>query len=73
MTNNQLNHPPTQSAQGKGNITQVGRDYTRTTSININIWISILLVIALGSYVTLGTDLLDNFSSPVNPEILERE
>ena len=41
------------------NTTQIGGNYVSKTNISLSIWISILLVIALGSYVTLGTDSLD--------------
>lgn len=50
-----------QSSVSGRNTTQVGGNYTSNTNINLSIWVSLLLVIALGSYVTLGTDLLNNF------------
>jgi hypothetical protein len=37
---------------GRGNVNQTGRDSTQTT--NVNIWISVLLVLALGGLTYLG-------------------
>ncbi|MDB9524933.1 hypothetical protein PN498_02950 [Oscillatoria sp. CS-180] len=46
----------TQKAKAGRNNIQVGRDYTRSTTLNLSVWVSILVVVALGSYVAIGTD-----------------
>lgn len=61
MENDKEYTQPSQSAISGGNTNQIGGNYTSNTNINISIWLSMLLVIAVGSYVTLGTDLLNEF------------
>lgn len=63
----------TQKAKSGRNSTQVGHDYVNQTSINISLWISLLVIVivALGSYVAFRTDGLGSFfpSNPQNGEI----
>ena len=47
-----------QKAHAGRNSIQVGQNYTSTTTINISLWISLLVIaiVALGSYVAFNTD-----------------
>ena len=49
MNEQKFNHSPSQKASNqRGNVTQVGRDYTNTTSVNFLISFFIIGILALG-------------------------
>jgi hypothetical protein len=50
-----------QKAKSGLNTIQVGGDYIASTSINLSMWISALVIVALGSYIALATDVLNRF------------
>jgi len=58
MPSNNDNNRPNQWGQAGRDNRIVGGDYTNTTSINISVWISIvvIIIVALGSYVVFSPD-----------------
>ncbi len=55
---NETNRSMQKAKAGRDSII-VGHDYEKKTTINISFWISILVIVALGSYVAFKTDALD--------------
>ncbi|MFS0515405.1 hypothetical protein ACEYW6_11880 [Nostoc sp. UIC 10607] len=73
------NHQNQEAKTNKGNVLQVGRDYTQTTNTKISVWISVIFVaiLAIGASVMLrlngkvpglGIDITPETSTPQSPK-----
>ena len=70
MTNNSSNNQQKQAAKtNRGNVTQVGRDYTQTSNTKISVWISVVLIaiLAIGASVFLRIIDLKKFGIDIFP------